>query len=140
MMLPMPVLFALFFVFQNAIELRGTSFLWIPDLSRADPLYIIPIVMGASMYVLTKVGQMGMEPNPQMKMMLYLMPLMMTGMFLFFPSGLNLYYTVSNIASIPQQWLLGRERMKRTARAIVDVKTERPTPAGPAREKKRKKA
>jgi membrane protein insertase Oxa1/YidC/SpoIIIJ len=74
-----------------------------------------------------------------MKMMLYMMPLMMTGMFLFFPSGLNLYYTVSNVASIPQQWLLGRERMKRTARAIVDVKTERPqTP--PASGKKRKKA
>jgi YidC/Oxa1 family membrane protein insertase len=140
MLLPMPVLFALFFVFQGAIELRGTSFLWIPDLSRPDPLYIIPVVMGASMYFLTKVGQMGMEPNPQMKMMLYMMPLMMTGMFLFFPSGLNLYYTVSNIASIPQQWLLGRERMKRTARAIVDVKTERPPAARPAPAKKRKKA
>jgi YidC/Oxa1 family membrane protein insertase len=140
MLLPMPVLFALFFVFQNAIELRGTAFMWIPDLSRPDPLYIIPIVMGASMYVLTKVGQMGMEPNPQMKMMLYMMPLMMTGMFLFFPSGLNLYYTVSNIASIPQQWLLGRERMKRTARAIVDVKTERPEPPRTAQGKKRKKA
>jgi YidC/Oxa1 family membrane protein insertase len=140
MLLPMPVLFALFFVFQNAIELRGTSFLWLPDLSRPDPLYIIPVVMGASMYFLTKVGQMGMEPNPQMKMMLYMMPLMMTGMFLFFPSGLNLYYTVSNIASIPQQWLLGRERMKRTARAIVDVKTERPAPAKVPPTKKRKKA
>ena len=92
------------------------------------------------MYFLTKVGQMGMEPNPQMKMMLYMMPLMMTGMFLFFPSGLNLYYTVSNIASIPQQWLLGRERMKRTARAIVDVKTERPPPASTTPAKKRKKA
>lgn len=140
MLLPMPVLFALFFVFQNAIELRGTSFLWIPDLARPDPLYIIPIVMGASMYFLTKVGQMGMEPNPQMKMMLYMMPLMMTGMFLFFPSGLNLYYTVSNIASIPQQWLLGRERMKRTARAIVDVKTERPASDKGIPPKKRKKA
>lgn len=140
MLLPMPVLFALFFVFQNAIELRGTAFMWIPDLARPDPLYIIPILMGASMYVLTKVGQMGMEPNPQMKMMLYMMPLMMTGMFLFFPSGLNLYYTVSNIASIPQQWLLGRERMKRTARAIVDVKTERPPAPQPAHAKKRKKA
>ncbi|HUQ14977.1 MAG TPA: membrane protein insertase YidC [Gemmatimonadales bacterium] len=140
MLLPMPVLFALFFVFQNAIELRGTAFMWIPDLSRPDPLYVIPILMGASMYVLTKVGQMGMEPNPQMKMMLYMMPLMMTGMFLFFPSGLNLYYTVSNIASIPQQWMLGRERMKRTARAIVDVKTERPPEPRPAHGKKRKKA
>jgi YidC/Oxa1 family membrane protein insertase len=140
MLLPMPVLFALFFVFQNAIELRGTSFLWIPDLSRPDPLYVIPILMGASMYFLTKVGQMGMEPNPQMKMMLYMLPLMMTGMFLFFPSGLNLYYTVSNVASIPQQWLLGRERMKRTARAIVDVQTERPPAPQPAQGKKRKKA
>jgi YidC/Oxa1 family membrane protein insertase len=140
MLLPMPVLFALFFVFQNAIELRGTSFMWIPDLSRPDPLYVIPILMGASMYFLTKVGQMGMDPNPQMKMMLYMMPLMMTGMFLFFPSGLNLYYTVSNIASIPQQWMLGRERMKRTARAIVDVKTERPPEPRPAPGKKRKKA
>jgi membrane protein insertase Oxa1/YidC/SpoIIIJ len=68
------------------------------------------------------------------------MPLMMTGMFLFFPSGLNLYYTVSNIASIPQQWMLGRERMKRTARAIVDVKTERPPAPQSAPGKKRKKA
>jgi YidC/Oxa1 family membrane protein insertase len=139
MLLPMPVLFALFFVFQNAIELRGTSFLWIPDLSRPDPLYIIPIVMGASMYVLTKVGQMGMEPNPQMRMMLYIMPVMMTGMFLFFPSGLNLYYTVSNIASIPQQWLLARERKKRAARAIVEVKTRAPEPK-PKRARAKRKA
>ena len=126
MLLPMPILFALFFVFQNAIELRGTSFLWIPDLSRPDPLYVIPLLMGISMFVLTKVGQMGMEPNPQMKTMLYFMPVMMTGMFLFFPSGLNLYYAVSNLASIPQQWMLARERQKRTARVIVDVKTNRP--------------
>jgi YidC/Oxa1 family membrane protein insertase len=137
MLLPMPVLFALFFVFQNAIELRGTAFLWIPDLSRPDPLYVIPLLMGASMYVLTKVGQIGMEPNPQMKMMLYMMPVMMTGMFLFFPSGLNLYYTVSNIASIPQQWLLARERQKRTARQIVDIKT---APAAmPDKQQKRKR-
>jgi YidC/Oxa1 family membrane protein insertase len=136
MLLPMPILFALFFVFQNAIELRGTSFLWIPDLSRPDPLYIIPVAMGASMYFLTKMGQVGMEPNPQMKMMLYMMPLMMTGMFLFFPSGLNLYYTVSNIASIPQQWMLARERKKRTARAIVEVKTRTPEPK-PGRAKRK---
>ncbi len=123
MLLPMPVLFALFFVFQNAIELRGASFLWIPDLSRPDPLYIIPLLMGVSMYWLTKVGQVGMELNPQMKMMLYMMPVMMTVMFLFFPSGLNLYYTVSNVASIPQQWLLARERQKRSARQIVELKT-----------------
>ena len=126
MLLPMPVLFALFFVFQNTIELRGASFLWLPDLSRPDPLYIIPIVMGLSMYGLSKVGQIGMEPNPQMKMMLYVMPVMMTFLFLNFAAGLNLYYAVSNIASIPQQWLLARERQKRTAKAIVEVKTRAP--------------
>ncbi|MGH7528460.1 MAG: membrane protein insertase YidC [Gemmatimonadales bacterium] len=140
MLLPMPVLFALFFVFQNTIELRGASFLWLPDLSRPDPIYIIPLVMGVSMYGLTKVGMMGMPPNPQMKMMLYVMPVMMTFLFLNFASGLNLYYAVSNIASIPQQWLLARERMKRTARAIVDVKTERPPGPAASASKKRKKA
>ena len=132
MLLPMPVLFALFFVLQNSIELRGTSFLWLPDLSRPDPLYIIPLVMGISMYALTKVGQLGMEPNPQMKMMLYLMPVMMTVLFVNFPSGLNLYYAVSNIASVPQQWLLARERMRRNPPA--------PPPAPPpATAGKRKK-
>ena len=140
MLLPMPVLFALFFVFQNAIELRGTSFLWIPDLSRPDPLYVIPVLMGASMYWLTKVGQVGMEPNPQMKMMLYLLPVMMTGMFLFFPSGLNLYYTVSNIASIPQQWMLARERQKRAARQIVEIKTAPEAMPDQRQGKKKKKA
>jgi YidC/Oxa1 family membrane protein insertase len=137
MLLPMPILFALFFVFQNAIELRGTSFLWVPDLSRPDPLYVIPLLMGISMFVLTKVGQMGMEPNPQMKTMLYFMPVMMTGMFLFFPSGLNLYYAVSNIASIPQQYMLARERQRRTARVIVDVKTNRPPEQAPAGRRRR---
>jgi YidC/Oxa1 family membrane protein insertase len=67
-----------------------------------------------------------MEPNPQMKMMLYVMPVMMTFLFLNFASGLNLYYAVSNIASIPQQWMLARERQKRTAKAIVEVKTRSP--------------
>src|SRR5919107_132586 len=138
MLLPMPVLFALFFVFQNTIELRGASFLWLPDLSRPDPLYIIPILMGLSMWGLTKVGQVGMEPNPQMKMMLYIMPVMMTFLFLKFAAGLNLYYAVSNIASVPQQWMLARERQKRTAKAIVEVKTRSPdTKAKPARAKRK---
>ncbi|HUR93265.1 MAG TPA: membrane protein insertase YidC [Gemmatimonadales bacterium] len=122
MLLPMPVLFALFFVFQNTIELRGASFMWLPDLSRPDPLYIIPVVMGASMWGLSKVGQIGMEPNPQMKMMLYVMPIMMTFLFLNFASGLNLYYAVSNIASIPQQWLLARERVRKNAAPVVATK------------------
>ncbi len=66
------------------------------------------------------------------------MPVMMTFLFLNFASGLNLYYAVSNIASIPQQWLLARERQKRTAKAIVDVKTRAPEPKSkPARAKRK---
>jgi YidC/Oxa1 family membrane protein insertase len=115
MLLPMPVLLALFFVFQNTIELRGQAFLWLPDLAQRDPLYIIPLIMGLSMFGLTKMGQRGIPPNPQMKMMMYVMPVMMTVLFLNFASGLNLYYAVSNIASIPQQWLISEERMKLNA-------------------------
>jgi len=115
MLLPMPVLLALFFVFQNTIELRGQSFLWLPDLSRPDPLFIIPIVMGLSMFGLSKMGQRGIPPNPQMKMMVYMMPVMMTVFFFNLASGLNLYYAVSNLASIPQQWLISEERMKLSA-------------------------
>ncbi len=113
MLLPMPILLALFVVFQYSIELRGASFLWLPDLASKDPFYILPIVMGLSMLVLSKVGQKGMPPNPQMQMTTYVMPIFMTVIFLNFASGLNLYYAVSNIASIPQQWMLAQERLRR---------------------------
>ena len=114
MLLPMPVLFALFFVFQNTIEFRGVPFLWLPDISQADPYYIIPIVMGLSMYVLSWIGMRNAPPNPQAKMMGYVLPVMMTVLFWRFASGLNLYYTVQNIAALPQQWLIARERGKPT--------------------------
>ncbi|HET7039464.1 MAG TPA: membrane protein insertase YidC [Gemmatimonadales bacterium] len=113
MLIPMPVLFALFFVFANTIEFRGVSFLWLPDLSRPDPIYIIPLLMGASMFLLSWIGQRGLPPNPQTKMMMYIMPGIFTFMFLNFSSGLNLYYAVSNIASLPQQWLISQERRRR---------------------------
>lgn len=125
-LLPWPVLIALFFVFQNSIELRGQSFLWVPDLARADPTYIIPIVMAVSMFGVTKIGQIGMPPNPQMKMMLYFMPIMMLVLFLNFASGLNLYYAVQNLASIPQQWLVAKERLRN---APPSVPTPPPAPA-----------
>ena len=112
MLLPMPVLFALYFVFQNTIEFRGVSFLWLPDISLRDPLYIIPIVMGASMFVLSWIGMRASPPNPQAKVMSYMMPAMFTVMFLNFASGLNLYYAAQNIAALPQQWVLTRERAR----------------------------
>jgi len=112
MLLPMPVLFALYFVFQNTIEFRGVSFLWLPDISLRDPLYITPLVMGASMFALSWIGMQAAPPNPQTKMMSYMMPVMFTFFFLNFAAGLNLYYAVQNVAALPQQWLLARERQK----------------------------
>ena len=111
MLLPWPVLITLFFVFQNTIQLRGESFLWLPNLSAADPLYILPVVMGLSMFLLQWISLRSMPtPNPQMKIMMWLMPIMMTGIFLNFASGLNLYYATANIATIPQQYLIAKER------------------------------
>jgi YidC/Oxa1 family membrane protein insertase len=111
-LLPMPILFALFFVFQNTIEFRGVPFLWLHDISIKDPLYILPLLMGASMYLLSWIGMRSAPPNPQAKMMGYMFPVMMTVVLLNMASGLNLYYTAQNIAALPQQWLLARERAK----------------------------
>src|SRR5690606_1532186 len=112
MLIPYPFLIGVFFVLQNTIELRGVPFLWMPDLSRPDPLYIIPVFMALSMFGLSKIGQMGMPPNPQAKMMTYVMPVVLGVLFLNFASGLNLYYAVQNVAAVPQQWLIMKERKK----------------------------
>ena len=111
-LLPMPILFALFFVFQNTIEFRGVPFMWLHDISVKDPFYVLPLLMGASMYVLSWIGMRNAPPNPQAKMMGYMFPVMMTVVLLNMASGLNLYYTAQNIAALPQQWLLARERAK----------------------------
>lgn len=116
MLLPMPILFALFFVFQNTIEFRGVSFLWLPDISLKDPFYVVPLLMGLSMFVLSWIGIRNAPPNPQAKIMAYFFPVMMTVFFLNFASGLNLYYAVQNIAALPQQWLIANERAKITSR------------------------
>jgi YidC/Oxa1 family membrane protein insertase len=117
LLLPWPILLALFFVLANTIELRGQSFLWLPDLSLKDPLFILPVLMGASMFAVNKVGMMGVPPNPQSKMMLYMLPVMMTVLFISFASGLNLYYFIQNLVSVPQQWILAQERLKARAAA-----------------------
>ena len=114
-LLPMPILFALFFVFQNTIEFRGVPFMWLHDISVKDPFYILPLLMGASMYVLSWIGMRNAPPNPQAKMMMYMFPVMMTVVLLNMASGLNLYYTAQNIAALPQQWLLARERARARA-------------------------
>ena len=125
MLIPMPILVALFFVFQNTIEFRGVPFLWLPDISLRDPYYILPVLMGISMFLLSWIGMRGVPPNPQAKMMAYVMPIVMTVIFFRFPAGLNLYYTVQNLVTIPQQWMLSKERAKANLRPVVST----PAPA-----------
>jgi YidC/Oxa1 family membrane protein insertase len=109
---PPTVLFALFFVFQNTIEFRGVEFLWLADISQKDPFYILPVVMGGSMFLLSWIGMRNAPPNPQAKIMLYALPLMMMFFLFNFAAGLNLYYAAQNIAALPQQWLIANERAK----------------------------
>jgi YidC/Oxa1 family membrane protein insertase len=113
MLIPLPILITLFFVFQSTIAFRGVPFLWLPDLSRADPLYILPVLLGVSMFLMQWLSTRSMtEVNPQMKFMMYAMPVVMTVIFLNFASGLNLYYASMNFGSIPQQIQIMRERKR----------------------------
>ena len=116
MLLQMPLLFALFVVFRSTIELRGAPFVfWINDLSQPDaliplpfslPLYgnqisLLPLLMGASMFVQQKMS--ATQANPQQKMMTQFMSVFFVILFNQFPSGLNLYYTLFNVLTILQQ-------------------------------------
>lgn len=113
MLLPWPMLIAFFFVFQSTIELRGVPFLWLPDLSTKDPTYVLPLFLGVSMFLMQYVSFKSMDtPNPQMKMMMYIFPPMMIFIFMNLASGLNLYYATANVATIPQQMYIARERKK----------------------------
>jgi YidC/Oxa1 family membrane protein insertase len=123
MLLPFPILITLFFVFQNTIVFRGVPFLWLPDLSLADPIYVVPVLMGVSMFLLSWIGQRGMETTGQMKVMAYAMPVVFTFLFLRFPSGLNLYYASMNFASLPQQLYLSRERRAAQPQPVVAGET-----------------
>jgi YidC/Oxa1 family membrane protein insertase len=101
LLLTMPFLIAFYRVLQVAIELRGASFMWIPDLSQKDPYFLTPILMGASMFWMQKMVPTGMDPAQQRIMLI--MPVVLSGMFLWAPAGLNLYWLASNICSIVQQ-------------------------------------
>ncbi|HYW14492.1 MAG TPA: membrane protein insertase YidC [Longimicrobium sp.] len=133
LLIPMPVLITLFFVFQGAIEFRGTSFAWLPDLSLKDPYYVLPVFLMASMFglqwVSTKLS--GMEQNEQTKMMMYTMPLVMGFVFFAMPSGLNLYYASTNVASFPQQILIANERRRATEQQKAEDAAKKGTARGP---------
>ncbi len=104
----MPVFFALYWVLQASVEMRGAPWiLWIDDLTRPDPYFILPIIYAVSMYITTKLNPQPTDPV-QAKMMLF-MPLAFSVVFFFFPSGLVLYWVVNNILSIAQQWVITKK-------------------------------
>ena len=102
LLLTMPFLIAFYNVLRLSIDLKGASFLWIPDLSQKDPLFLTPILMGVSMLVMQKLTPTGTMDPTQARMML-LMPAVLTVMFVAAPAGLNLYWLASNLCSIAQQ-------------------------------------
>ena len=104
----MPFFLALYWMLLESVELRQAPFMfWIVDLSIQDPFYILPIIMGATMIVQQKLNPAQMDPAQQRMMML--MPIIFTGLFLFFPAGLVLYWVVNNLLSIAQQWVITKK-------------------------------
>ena len=102
-----PFFISLYWVLLGAVELRNAPWmLWIKDLSTPDPWYVLPIIMGATMFITTKLQPAPPDPV-QAKVMLY-MPLVFSAMFFFFPAGLVLYWTMQNILGIGQQWYINK--------------------------------
>ena len=108
LLLQMPIFIALYWTFMEAVELRHAPFFgWIQDLSAQDPYYILPILMGASMFLLQKMSPTPVADPMQQKIMNF-MPLIFMVFFLWFPAGLVLYWLVSNLITIIQQQLIYR--------------------------------
>jgi YidC/Oxa1 family membrane protein insertase len=102
-----PVFFSLYKVLLMSIEMRHAPFIfWIHDLSAQDPYYVLPVLMGVSMFVQQKLNPP--QADPTMAKMMQFMPLLFTAMFLFFPSGLVIYWVVNNVLSIAQQYYVMR--------------------------------
>jgi YidC/Oxa1 family membrane protein insertase len=110
MLLQLPIWFALYATLQTSVELYREPFLWMKDLTRHDPYFILPIAMGVSSFIMQKISPQPAD-NTQAKMMLYFMPGFFTLLMLFVPGGLTLYIFVNNVLSIAQQQYL----MKRHA-------------------------
>jgi YidC/Oxa1 family membrane protein insertase len=109
MFLQMPVWFGLNTALRGAIELRHATWLWIVDLSSKDPFYILPVLMGVSMYLVSKMTPMT-STDPQQQMMMKIMPVSMAAIFMISPfsSGLAVYILTSSVVGILQQWYLNR--------------------------------
>lgn len=104
----MPVFIALYWVLMESVELRHTPFLgWIDDLSVKDPLFILPIIMGITMWVQQKLNPT--PPDPTQAKVMQMMPFIFTFMFMWFPAGLVVYWVVNNTLSIAQQYYITRQ-------------------------------
>lgn len=109
MLIQMPVFMGLYWVLQESVELRQAPWmLWYADLSIKDPTYILPIIMGASMFIQQKLNPTAVQDPMQQKIFTYL-PVVFTVMFLFFPAGLVLYWVVNNVLSIIQQYIINKK-------------------------------
>ena len=109
-----PVFIALYTVLLTTVELRNAPFmLWIKDLSIPDPYYVLPLIMGVTMLLQTKMNPA--PPDPIQAKVMEIMPVAMSIFFFFFPAGLVLYWLVNNILSISQQWYITRTIGKETA-------------------------
>ncbi|MFH1436453.1 MAG: membrane protein insertase YidC [Pseudomonadota bacterium] len=125
MLLQMPIWIALYRMLAMCVELYHTPFiLWIDDLSQRDPYFILPVALGASMFVQQKLTPTTTD-SQQAKMMMYFMPLMFMGFMLFLPAGLNLYILVSTVLTIVQQKLLYKPKVAtvddRKVRIMADM-------------------
>ena len=118
LLLQLPILWGMYTVLSGALELRGAPFLlWIRDLSIADPYYVTPLLMGATMFA-QQMMAMTKAKDPQQKQqqrMMLFMPIMFTWFFLWLPSGLVLYWLVNNVLGIGQQWLINRQAAAQAA-------------------------
>ena len=101
LLLQMPIFLGLFYVFMESVEIRHTEFLYLNDLAAMDPYFILPILFGASMFLMQKLQPMTVTDPMQQKMMTW-MPVMFSVFFIWFPSGLVMYWLVSNLISIAQ--------------------------------------
>ena len=103
-----PVFIALYWVLLGTVEIRNAPWLgWITDLSVQDPWYVLPVIMGATMFFQTRLNPT--PPDPVQAKIMTWMPVAFTVMFLWFPAGLVLYWTVNNLLSIAQQWYITRQ-------------------------------
>jgi YidC/Oxa1 family membrane protein insertase len=109
MFLQMPVWIGLNTALRYSIEMRQATWLWIVDLSSKDPLYVLPVLMGVSMYLVSKMTPMT-ATDPQQQAMMKIMPITMAGIFMISPisSGLAVYILTSSVVGIAQQWYLNR--------------------------------